>query len=55
MDNKKQADFLREYANFSLYGPLKSAECIYERLCVAHCKKDFDTVAHNIFQTKLSH
>lgn len=45
MDNKRKVNFLREYANFSLYGPLKSAECMHEKLIEAHSKKDFDSVA----------
>jgi len=45
MELKKQTDFLREFAEFSLTIPLKAAECFYEALTKAYFDDDFDTVA----------
>jgi len=44
--NKRDVRFLREYANFSLDGPLIIAKCLHSSLIKAYHKKDFDTFAH---------
>jgi len=44
--NKRDVRFLREYASFSLDGPLTIAKCLHSSLIEAYHKKDFDTFAH---------